>query len=240
MPSPMGLVKKQALTLASWRQRLCPDTTSGWVGALRHLKASAPRNRHMFWAVCVWLLALHLSHLMAKSDDASKVWGPPVEPPGSVIVTSGHAQLSTDGVQRPDRADARVVLQSGEVGVAEAKAEVASGERLPSGLRVSLHQWSDAWRRQDVAAYLDMYAPDFVPSSGISRQAWAQSRTRRITEKNSIRHEMHDLKVQTTASTTVMTFTQIYQDERIKLTDQKTMHWVQRDGLWLIALEKTN
>ncbi len=59
-------------------------------------------------------------------------------------------------------------------------------------------------------------------------------------EKSNIRHEMRDLDIQMSASTAVVTFAQIYQDDKLRMTDQKTMHWVYRDGLWLIALEKTD
>lgn len=237
MLSPMGSVRRWASPLRSWRQWSGPDLSFGWRGVVRHLKGSPRRNRYLFWAVCVWLLALHLTHLMAKSDDAPMVWGPPVEPPGSVIVTAARADLTTNGFTRQDRADARGMLQPD---VAEAKTQAVPGEPLPADLRASLSQWSDAWRRQDMAAYLDMYAPEFVPSSGVSRQAWVQSRTRRIMGKSSIRHEVQDLSVQMSAATAVVKFTQIYQDERIKLIDQKTMHWVHRHGRWLIALEKTD
>lgn len=243
MLSPMGPVRSWAAPLALWRQRLGPDLNDEWRGVMRHLKGSPRRNRYLFWAVCVWLLALHLTHLMAKSDDAPIVWGPPIEPPGAVIVTASRTDLVQDSLTRQDRAEASGALQSVVADVTdvdpEANTQTVLGEALPDELHASLSQWSDAWRRQDVATYLDMYAPEFVPSNCVSRQAWAQSRTRRILGKSSIRHEVHDLNVQMGAASAVVTFTQIYQDERIRQIDQKTMHWVHRHGHWLIALEKT-
>lgn len=239
MLSPTGTIQKRAVPLASGRQRLGSGLRWVWRDVVFHLKGSPRRNRYFFWFVGVWLMALHLTHLMAKSDDAPIVWGPPVEPPGSVIVTSASTHPNTDGMPHQDRADVLAEVQSGPVVSADAKAEAANGQLWPSGLRASLQQWSEAWRRQDVPAYLDMYAPDFAPSSGVSRQAWEQSRTRRIKEKSNIHHEMRDLSLQMTGSTAIVKFTQIYQDERISANDPKIMHWVHRDGLWLIAHEKT-
>lgn len=174
---------------------------------------------------------MHLTHLMAKSDDTPIVWGPPIEPPGAVVVTAASSNLSNASLQQPER----VATQSATPGSDEA----ALSQPAAQGLRTTLHQWSDAWRRQDVAAYLDMYATDFVPASGISRQAWAKSRTQRIMGKVRIRHEIQDLDIQWSGSMAVVTFTQIYQDERVQFIDKKTMHWVQQEGVWVIASEKT-
>ncbi len=226
MTSPIGPVQKWRVFGASWRHGALPHWTVAWQFALHQLKGSPRRNRYFFTIACIWLLALHLTHLMAKSDDTPIVWGPPVEPPGSVIVTSAQTDLTSAALQGQDRAD-------------DEKSELAHGEVPPHGLRVTLRQWSEAWQRQDVPAYLDMYTPEFVPSTGFSRDAWVQSRTQRIREKSNIRHEMRNLDIQMGASTAVVKFTQIYQDDKVKMTDQKTMQWVYRDGLWLIALEKT-
>jgi ketosteroid isomerase-like protein len=176
---------------------------------------------------------------MAKSDDTPIVWGPPVEPPGSVVVTSAQTDLTSAALHGQDHADGLATDGPGVEMLEGEKNEAALVAVLPDGLAVTLQQWSNAWRRQDMPAYLDMYSSDFVSSGGLSRPAWARSRTQRIMEKSNIRHEMRDLAIQVSGSTAVVTFTQIYQDDKVKMTDQKTMHWVYRDGLWLIALEKT-
>lgn len=220
-----------ASSKASWRQRMGQGLDLAWRAVLRQLKGSPQRNRYFLWIVCAWMMAMHLTHLMAKSDDTPVVWGPPIEPPGAVVVTTASSNLSMAPLQQPERA----AIQSGKPGSDEA----ALSQPAAQGLRTTLHQWSDAWRRQDVAAYLDMYASDYVPANGISRQAWVKSRTQRISEKASIRHEIQDLNIQWNGNTAVVTFTQIYQDERVQFTDKKTMHWVQQEGVWVIASEKT-
>lgn len=86
-------------------------------------------------------------------------------------------------------------------------------------------------------AYLGAYAPSFVPAQGTSREAWAKQRTARITAKQNIRHEVRDVDIQLVQNKAIVKFTQIYADERLNQTDQKTMHWVLSDGRWLIAHE---
>ena len=88
-------------------------------------------------------------------------------------------------------------------------------------------------------AYLGAYAPSFVPAQGTSREAWAKQRTARITAKQNIRHEVRDVDVQLDQNKAIVKFTQVYADERLNQTDQKTMHWVQRDGRWWIVSERT-
>ncbi len=240
MSSPMGSIQKRVFSDTSWPQRARPQWRVRWQLARQALTGSSRRNRYFFSIACIWVLALHLTHLMAKGEGTSIVWGPPVEPLGSVIVTSGQTDPTSAALQVPDRADGLATDDPGVAAPEGEKNEVVDVAVLRQGLRVSLQQWSDAWRHQDMPAYLDMYASDFVPSGGLNRPAWARSRTQRIMEKSNIRHEMRDLDIQMSASTAVVTFAQIYQDDKLRMTDQKTMHWVYRDGLWLIALEKTD
>jgi hypothetical protein len=84
-----------------------------------------------------------------------------------------------------------------------------------------------------------MYAQDFTPSKGLPSTVWAQQRTQRIQSKQNIRHEVHDLTVQIQADLATVRFTQIYQDERLRETDTKTMQWALRDGQWRITREIT-
>jgi hypothetical protein len=106
-----------------------------------------------------------------------------------------------------------------------------------ASLRQALQQWSQAWSGRTMPQYLAMYASDFQPPKGMSPSAWAQQRTQRITSKQSIRHEMRHVNIHINANQATVRFTQIYQDERLRATDAKTMHWVFRNGLWQITRE---
>lgn len=71
----------------------------------------------------------------------------------------------------------------------------------------------------------------------MSRTKWVKQRTQRITSKKSIRHEIQNLTVQINANLATVRFTQIYQDERLRASDRKTMHWVWRQGQWQITVK---
>jgi hypothetical protein len=106
-------------------------------------------------------------------------------------------------------------------------------------LRHALEQWRQAWRGQDMTQYLGMYASDFAPPKDLSRSAWVQQRTQRITSKKSIQLDIQNLTLQINADQATVRFTQIYQDERLRAIDPKTLQWVWRDGQWQITREFT-
>ena len=195
------------------------------------------KARYLLVFLTLVSLSVHLSSLMAKNDVKPVMWTPPVEPPGAVIVTRN----SFDPQALLDRSRPRAEVAAVNLSVVEqsdalsspASVHVAATEELLS----SLSLWSDAWRRQDIGAYLGSYAPSFVPAKGISREAWAKLRTARITGKQNIRHEVRDVNVKLSENKAVVKFTQFYADERLQQTEQKTMHWVLSDGRWLIARE---
>ena len=201
--------------------------------------------RFMLIFVALASLSMHLSSLMAKNEAKPSMWNPPVEPPGAVMVTrnSFEPQVLPAREQvapqvaavQPSRVDdpAQKSLSQKMDSVADSKAP----EVMVVEVRAAVDQWSNAWRRQDMAMYLGAYAPQFVPAQGGSREVWAKQRTARITTKQRIRHEVRDLDIQVAQNKAVVKFTQIYADERLQQTDQKTMHFVLSDGRWLIAKE---
>lgn len=219
--------------------------------------------RHpLWWSVALVLVSVQWSQWTAKSDDLAVVWTPPIEPPGTVIVTglpaapqSTPTSLALAGPAGVLSAPSAMSAASPSVQPAKAVsaplegAVTASAQSLKSGaasageptpaLRAALDQWSLAWRQQNMSAYLGMYAENFATPQGQSRSAWEKMRTTRIMGKKKISHDIRDVTVKVDGATAVVTFTQIYEDERMKMTDLKTLHWVQRDGLWQITRETT-
>lgn len=194
------------------------------------------KNRHFVWVILVLALS-HFSQLSAKNDDNGVSWVPPIEPPGSIVVTtqSEKTTLEEPGI------DTKQAL-------AEASNSTEITTKTPSpqahgaseaNLRLALTQWSKAWQQQNMAQYLSMYADNFKAPNGISREVWAQQRTQRITSKKTIQHSINDLQIDLRAVTATVRFTQHYQDERLNLTDFKTMFWAFKDGRWQITLETT-
>ncbi|WP_291942409.1 nuclear transport factor 2 family protein [Limnohabitans sp.] len=203
------------------------------------------KKRHLLWFLLV-LVLMHLSQLMAKNDDQRGSWTPPIEPPGSVIVTSlsegspsqRSASRASDTPQRQATPVSAPPAPAAAITATRQQPPQASGSE--AALRQAIQQWSQAWSGQNMAPYLGMYASDFEPPKGLSRTNWVKQRTQRITSKKSIRHEIQNLTVQINANLATVRFTQIYQDERLRASDRKTMHWVWRQGQWQITRETTD
>ena len=203
-------------------------------------KSATLRKRHFFWFLLV-LVLMHFSQLMAKNDAHRGGWTPPIEPSGSVIVTS-LSEVSP--VHRSGNRAAETPQRLATSAPAATTAQQLPPSALASGneaaLRQAIEQWSHAWGGQLIPHYLGMYASDFEPSKGLSRPAWVQQRTQRIASKKNIRHDIQNLTIQFNASQATVRFTQIYQDERVRASDRKTMHWMWRSGQWRITRESTD
>lgn len=242
-PTPYSVQNPAARNLAPWEQRDQPeaDTSKAQVMPLSDQPAWLKKRHLLFFLLA--LVLMHLSHLMAKNDDLRGNWTPPIEPPGSVIVTSLSETSSGQlPVGSAAQAPAPQATPAAVVTAVEAPPQLpapvqASGTEQE--LRQALQQWSQAWSGQAMAPYLGMYASDFEPPKGLSRSAWEQQRTQRITSKKSIRHDMQNMTLRIDANQATVRFTQIYQDERLQSSDQKTMVWVWRNGQWQITREFT-
>jgi type II secretory pathway predicted ATPase ExeA/ketosteroid isomerase-like protein len=66
---------------------------------------------------------------------------------------------------------------------------------LTADLRDFLGSWLNAWKQQDVAAYLRHYHPDFHAGAFASRAAWEADRTRKITRPLAIQIHLQNLQV---------------------------------------------
>lgn len=205
-------------------------------------QAAGLRKRHLLFFLLA-LVLMHLSQLMAKNDDLRGNWTPPIEPPGSVIVTSlsesTSGQLSAGSAAQAPASQATTVAALAAVEAPPQPPAPVLASGTEQELRQALQQWSQAWSGQAMTPYLGMYASDFEPPKGLSRSAWEQQRTQRITSKKSIRHDMQNMTLLINADQATVRFTQIYQDERLQSSDQKTMVWVWRNGQWQITREFT-
>lgn len=217
-----------------------------WVAPAAPLSAHGPsstpsgtqfpiKNRHLVWFLLALVLT-HLSQLSAKNDDTVVTWAPPLEPPGSVVVTNKADPTPAQKTSSPPQPSSVVSTNSAD----KAAGTPHQAQATEDALRLALTQWSRAWSQQDMAQYLSMYADNFKAPNGISREAWARQRTQRITSKKQIEHSISNLAIDLRAVTATVRFTQNYQDERLKQTDRKTMFWAFKDGRWQITLETTN
>jgi ketosteroid isomerase-like protein len=205
----------------------------------RQPKSAGLKKHHVLFVLLVVVL-MHLSQLMAKNDDQRGSWAPPIEPPGSVIVTSlSERSASTNPVGKKAEAPAQASTPVAAAAAIPKPAAPVQANGNEAELRHALEQWRQAWRGQDMTQYLGMYASDFAPPKDLSRSAWVQQRTQRITSKKSIQLDIQNLTLQINADQATVRFTQIYQDERLRAIDPKTLQWVWRDGQWQITREFT-
>jgi len=98
----------------------------------------------------------------------------------------------------------------------------------------------DAWRRQDVAAYLSSYAPDFT-MPGKKRAAWEAERRQRLTHPVFIRVSADALEVHDAASARPsVSFIQHYESESYEEKSRKVLTFVKVAGRWLIEREENS
>jgi hypothetical protein len=198
-------------------------------------------KKRYFLLFSSFLLLVYSTQLMAKNDIHRGNWTPPIEPPGSVIVTS-LSESSTNPMSVHSASDnpQRQTITSQAATAARQPSPPIQAHGSDTALRHAIQQWSQAWGEQSIPQYLSMYASDFAPPKGLSRSAWVKQRTQRIASKKSIRHEIQNLTIQIHANQATVRFKQIYQDERLRARDRKTMHWVWRNGQWQITRESTD
>lgn len=198
------------------------------------------KKSHLLFFAFV-LVLMNLSKLMAKNDDQRGSWTPPIEPPGSVIVTTSNERPSNHS---PVSNTAEAASRPSNPATMAAAPRPQPLQGLVSGseaeLRQALQRWSQAWAEQAVPPYLSLYSSDFEPPKGLSRTNWVKQRTQRISSKKSIQIGIENLTLQIHANQATVRFTQLYQDERLRSSDRKTMHWAWHNGQWEITREFTD
>lgn len=189
------------------------------------LKRIALNPRLALSGASLIILVILVGFLNHGHQDNTLVWTAPVEPPGTVIITRQE-------MPAPARED--------QPGASQDPVPATSASLAKTQLLKAIDLWADAWRRRDVAAYLGHYGPGFETPAGMSRQVWTETRTDRISNKEKIDIAIRNLTVQLRNDRATVRFTQIYADERLRMTDRKTMVWVRHDGRWMIQKENTH
>lgn len=184
----------------------------------------------MGWSFLLVVIFAVISIMSVENEDEKIAPRTFIQPPGAVIYpqTENPPVISTPP-PTADRAPATSVNINSQ-----------STVNSQDALRTAVNKWSKAWSSKDMPTYLSMYASDYLPAKNVSREVWAKQRTERIESKKWIRHQIRDLKIHVDGIFAQVKFTQVYADEQMTRTDQKTMRWVLRDGRWWILLETTN
>ena len=133
--------------------------------------------------------------------------------------------------QQAGRPAAAVVAKSND-SVTEA---VGSNE-----VTAALEAWRGAWSKRDVEAYLNFYAPGFLPSTGGDREAWRERRKAVMSRAVDISVEVTELTVAFSDATHATTaFKQTYRSAGYRDVVTKTLQWVRVGERWLINRENS-
>lgn len=108
-----------------------------------------------------------------------------------------------------------------------------------SSLEGVLTNWANAWSEKNVGAYLTLYATDFVPEGGLSRDNWAVQRRDRITRPNKIKVKVSNPQFTALEGGRVRaTFVQEYESDDFSDQVTKVLELREQAG-WKIVREYT-
>lgn len=113
----------------------------------------------------------------------------------------------------------------------------AERKEINTAVMQTLKNWSDAWSKQDVVAYLASYSANYAPK-GTTHKEWADYRAIRLKAPKFVKVELSDQKAVLTDNTHVRVgFTQSYASDTLKAKDKKTLELELIDNTWLITSE---
>ncbi|MFA5243402.1 MAG: TolC family outer membrane protein [Sulfuricella sp.] len=102
----------------------------------------------------------------------------------------------------------------------------------------ALKAWSTAWSGQNIEAYLNAYAPDFMPADGSKRETWAARRKNTISRAQSLSLEITGIKLNVRDPQHATTsFRQAYGSTAYRDVALKTLEWERQGNNWLIVRE---
>jgi tetratricopeptide (TPR) repeat protein len=134
----------------------------------------------------------------------------------------------------PVAAPASVVASMPKPAPPPAPAMVADDE-----IARALNEWASAWSHKDAKAYLSFYASNFKTPGGVSRAAWAEERTKRVTKPGKINVAIEAARVSPeSADRAVVRFRQHYKSASLSSSSNKVLLMERQGGQWKIAQER--
>jgi tetratricopeptide (TPR) repeat protein len=107
-------------------------------------------------------------------------------------------------------------------------------------IRKGVTRWRDAWAAKDFDMYVSSYSTQFVPSNGLTRDAWLTRRKERLTQPKEIDLDLSNLAVRLTSSRTAdVTFSQLCTTPLLTLNTRKTLKFYREPSGWKIVREQT-
>lgn len=196
-------------------------------------------RRNVLVASVLCLLLLWAVSLRPTAKPKVTPWLPPVEPAGVVQQTSeGTPTLMPNApVVQPNASSPQEQIGTAQ---ADTKTSPAAAGVDSAAVRTAVERWSEAWRKQDIDAYLAAYSKSFVPAAGQSRATWEKSRRYRIGSKKKIMHEVRHLQVLVQGDVATARFEQLYEADQIRSAGLKTLRLAREKNAWLIVSESQN
>lgn len=122
-----------------------------------------------------------------------------------------------------------------------AKRPETKDEAPPQAAAVAkaVQSWAGAWSRKDVKGYLGHYAREFETPKGLSRKAWEEERTQRLTKPGNIEVELENVKVVSVeGNRATVKLRQHYRSLNLSTSSNKTLNLINQDGKWMIQQER--
>lgn len=165
-----------------------------------------------------------------------------VENPGNPVPASVPSKSATAPAAAGKPAPAAVnnaVVPAATAPAPKANAADQTADAATSAAVASLlNAWTQAWSSKDVAAYLALYADDFVPEGGQLRAAWAEQRRERILKPSRIQVGVKNPKTVRLGDDQVrVNFRQRYESDNYSDNVNKTLELKQVNGVWKITRE---
>ena len=103
----------------------------------------------------------------------------------------------------------------------------------------AVNAWAAAWAKQDVKAYLAIYAKDFKVPGGKSRSSWDADRKQRIEAPKKIQVKVESPSISIEGSSATVKFRQYYKSNIVTASSSKTLVMSKAGGSWQIVDEKS-
>ncbi len=116
----------------------------------------------------------------------------------------------------------------------------AKRDKLAADIRLMLDQWKIAWENGDSERYLEFYANEFQPASGIPRERWQQQRRERVVPSKRIQLGLRELDISLSEAndSALVVFQQDYRSANYTEVSRKEMRLNRIANQWYIQAER--
>lgn len=100
-----------------------------------------------------------------------------------------------------------------------------------------VEEWRSAWVSREATRYLNYYADEFRPDSGLTREQWQKQRRQRLKGSSQITLELSEQRIRIDGDTATVSFKQHYSTPSFTETAHKTLTLKRIGAAWQIVSE---